>query len=35
MIVLDASALLAYLFRESGHEIVENILKMPVFPPST
>ena len=27
MIVLDASALLAYLFRESGHEIVEKYIE--------
>jgi ribonuclease VapC len=26
MIVLDASALLAYLFRETGHEIVEQYI---------
>jgi ribonuclease VapC len=27
MIVLDASALLAYLFRETGHEIVEQYIE--------
>jgi PIN domain nuclease of toxin-antitoxin system len=27
MIVLDASALLAYLFRESGHQIVEQYIE--------
>ncbi|MGH8558913.1 MAG: type II toxin-antitoxin system VapC family toxin [Methylococcales bacterium] len=27
MIVLDASALLAYLFRESGHEMVEKTIE--------
>ncbi|SJM90336.1 PilT protein domain protein [Crenothrix polyspora] len=27
MIVLDASALLAYLFRESGHDIVEKYIE--------
>lgn len=27
MIVLDASALLAYLFREAGHEVVEKYIE--------